>query len=276
MVDVVSRDVACCQFGRPPCRKHATPKPAADHRLVHRAAGHAHYGGPSLRAARPRWSQLRFCPLPAGIRTVFRPVDPHQISLGRRHHPTRHDAGHRRWLVDTGLSRRDSCRDRGHARDERPRVGCAPRSHRGTRQRLHAPGQSGHRRLSRGNRRHQGGPDRQLAVRRRPPDANLGRPDVATRTISRRPRRQEDRRQLGLLAELRQAAERATGLGDADDSVWGPSLTRPSTGLSVDGQLHDRGERQRSGERRLLRGGRLDGSSLRRRGHRLPQELGSL
>ena len=79
--------------------------------------------------------------------------------------------------------------------------------------RVHAGGEAGHRRLPGRDQRFAHRARRQPAVRRGPPDADAGRPDVAARALPGGPRGPEDRRELGLFAELRQAALGAAGAG---------------------------------------------------------------
>ena len=89
-----------------------------------------------------------------------------------------------------------------------------------------------------------------------------------------RPGREEDRRLLGLLAELRQAALGAAGARHAADALRRPRHARAARGLPPDGRADGRGRRQRRGLGRLLPRGRLDGRGLRRGRRRLPEVVG--
>ncbi len=129
--------------------------------------------------------------------------------------------------LDAGGPRRDRGGDRGDARHERSRPRHPPRPHPGRGQPLHARREAGHRRLPRRDRRRPRRADRQPAVRRRPPDADAGRPALAARA-ARRPRGKEDRRVLGLLAELRQAAVGAPGRSSRCSRASGPTSRSPS------------------------------------------------
>ncbi len=178
----------------------------AHRRLVLRRARHAPRPRRPPRGARPCRAPARLAPRPARLRPLLRQLDAHQVGLGGGGGPARHAAGDRgRWL-DPGRPRRDGGGDRGHAGDERARPRHPPRPDPRRGEPLHARGEAGDRRLPRRHRRPARRPDRQPAVRRRPPHPDPRRPRLAARASRRRPRGSEDRGQLGLLAELRQAA----------------------------------------------------------------------
>ncbi len=94
----------------------------------------------------------------------------------------------------------------------------------------------------------------------------------------RRPRRaagQEARHDLGLLAELRQAAVGAAGHRFADDPVRHGRRAGAPGGLRPGGRAARRGAALRGSERRLVLGRGLHGGRVPRRRRRLSQELGA-
>ena len=86
-------------------------------------------------------------------------------------------------------------------------------------------------------------PDRQPPVRHRPPDPVAGRPALAAGAVPGRPGRPDDHDELGLLAELRQAALGRAGHRHADDPLRGARPARPPRGLPADGRPRSRPRR---------------------------------
>src|SRR5436309_2454600 len=80
-----------------------------------------------------------------------------------------------------------------------------------------------------------GGAGHQYAVRRGPPDADTGRPDDHSRSIRGRPARAEDRGELGVFAELCQAAVGAARADHPDDAIWDGCGAGAPAGVQVDG-----------------------------------------
>ena len=152
-------------------------------------------------------------------------------------------AGDRRRLLHPGQPRRDLGGDGRDAGHERARAGHPPRPHPGRGQPLHAGCQAGHRRLPGGDGRRARRAHRQPPVRHRPPDPVAGRPAVAAGAVPGRPGRPDDHDELGLLAQLRQAALRRAGHRHADDPVRGARPARPPRGLPADGPARSRRRR---------------------------------
>ena len=119
---------------------------------------------------------------------------------------------------------------------------------------------------------------REPAVRRGPPHPVAGRPGLAEEAL-RRPRPpegQEDRHDLGLQPQLRQAALGAAGDHRPHDPLRDGRLAGPPRGLRPHPRGAGGGEEERRPDRRQVRGGGLDGGGLQGRGHRLPEVLGAL
>ena len=94
--------------------------------------------------------------------------------------------------------------------------------------------------------------------------------------LAGQPAGQEDRHDLGLFAQLRQAALRAPGRDRADDALRHGRGAGPSRGLPADPRCGRQGRCIRQGKRRQLQGRELHGRGLCRRRRGLPQELGPL
>ena len=231
----------------PPRRRGPRGAPRAEH-AAHpglddgrdRDAVRARRDAPGPRPAGPRPGAL---PAGALLGAVLRPVDAHQVVLGRRRGAARRAGGHRRRLLHPGQPRRDLGGDRGDAGHERARPGHPARPDPGRGQPLHAGRQAGHRRLPGGDRRRARRARRQPPVRHRPPDPVAGRPAVAPGAVPGRPRGPDDHDELGLLAELRQAALGRAGHRHADDPVRGARPARPPRGLPAHGRPRSRPRR---------------------------------
>ena len=182
----------------------------------------------------------------------------------------------RRQVADR--ARRNGARDRQHDLVLRRRRRHPRRHVPGRGQRLHARSRRGARRRLCPGRAAAAPGGHQPAVRHRPPDAEHGRPGLAARAL-RQPGQaqgQEDRHDLGLLAELRQAAVGAAGHHRPDDALRHGRHAGPPRGLRPDSGGGEGGAQERQGQRRQLPPGGHDGRGLQGRRHRLPQVLGAL
>src|ERR1044072_1917616 len=262
-----------------PARCRATgraswPKPAPHPRLAHGRARRAARRRRPVRGARSRPPLHRAPARRARVRALLRQLDAHQVGVGRGRGPPRHAAGDRGWRLDPGRARGDGRGDGGGAGHERARARHPSRPDPRRGQPLHGGREAGDRRLPRRDERSAPGAGREPPARRRPPAPDARRPHVAPAALPRRAPGQEDRGELGLFAELRQAALGPAGSGDAAHPLRRRGGARAPGGLPAHrGRARDRANARRALRRQLPRhlvdGGRVHG---RRRG--VPQELG--
>ena len=212
---------------------------------------HARGDATGARPGRPRPGAL---PAAAFLGALLRPVDAHEVVVGRRGGAPGRAARHRRWFLDAGQPRRDLGRDWRDVRHELARARHSPRSDSRRRQQLHARREERDRRLPRRDGRRSCRSRRESAVRHRSPDANARRPAMAAREVPRGTRGEDGDDELGLLAELREAAVGRAGDHHALHALRNEGTSRASRGLSADGSVPGRGECECGGLGRVVQG----------------------